>query len=113
MLAADDGKISRTGQRQRSWSRRQPTEPMCQPLLTAVPVTRPDERPRTPPPVPAARQIDHICAPERWAPKEDDGRAERMRLRVRLRPTGGLRLVAAGSCRAVRVAASALGGSQT
>ena len=25
----------------------------------------------------AARQIDHICAPERWAPKEDDGRAER------------------------------------
>jgi hypothetical protein len=35
------------------------------------------------------------------------------RLRVRLRPTGGLRLVAAGSCLAVRVAASALGGSQT
>jgi len=48
---------------------------MRQPLLTAVPVTRPDERPRTPP-GPAARQIDHICAPGRWAPKEDDGRAE-------------------------------------
>jgi hypothetical protein len=43
----------------------------------------------TPAPVPAARQIDHICAPERWAPKEDDGRAERMRLRMRLRPAGG------------------------
>ena len=77
MLAADDGKISRTGQRQRSWSRRQPTGPMGQPLLTAVRVTRPDERPRNPPRVLAARQIGHICAPERWAPKEDDGRAER------------------------------------
>ena len=50
---------------------------MGQPLLTAVRVTRPDERPRTPPRVLAARQIDHICAPERRAPKEDDGRAER------------------------------------
>jgi hypothetical protein len=58
------------------WSRLQPTEPMRQPLLTAVPVTRPDERPRTPR-IAAARQIDHVCAPERWAPKQDDGRAER------------------------------------
>jgi len=32
MLAADDGKISRTGHRQPSLSRLQPTEPMRQPL---------------------------------------------------------------------------------
>ena len=37
--------------------------------------------------------------------------ARARRLRVRLRPTGGSRLVAAGSCRAVHVAASALGGN--
>jgi hypothetical protein len=58
MLAADDRKISRTGHRQRSLSRLQPTEPMSQPLPTAVRVTRPDERPRIPPRVLAARQID-------------------------------------------------------
>jgi hypothetical protein len=80
MLAADDGESPVRA----SSSRRQPTEPMRQPLLTAVPVTRPDKRPRTPPPGPAARQIDHICAPGRWAPKEDDGRAERKPLCARL-----------------------------
>ena len=50
---------------------------MGQPLPAAVRVTRPDEPPRTRPPVLAARQIDHICAPERRASKEDGGRAER------------------------------------
>jgi len=49
MLAADDGKISRTGHRQPSLSRLQPTEPMRQPLPTAVRGTQPDKRPRTPP----------------------------------------------------------------
>jgi hypothetical protein len=44
---------------------------------------------------------------------DQPGPAPERRLRVRLRPTGGSRLVPAGSCRAVRVAASALGGSQT
>jgi hypothetical protein len=87
MLAADDGKISRTRHRQQSLSRLQPTEPMRQPLPTAVRVTRPDERPRTPPWVLAARQIDHICAPERWAHKETDGRAERRILRAADRPS--------------------------
>jgi hypothetical protein len=61
------------------------------------------------------------CLIGRWqaqnATPGDEQRSKRTtpdrRLRVRLRPTGGSRLVAAGSCRAVRVAASALGGSQT
>src|SRR6185437_8738676 len=36
---------------------------------------------------PAARQIDHhTCGPERWAPKEDDGRAERRILCTGRRP---------------------------
>jgi hypothetical protein len=75
MPGADDGESPRTGQRQRNWSRLQPTEPMGQPLLTAVRVTRPDERPRPPPRVLAARPIDHIGAPKRRAPNADDGRA--------------------------------------
>jgi len=78
MLAADDGKISRTGHRQRSLSRLQPTEPMREPLPTAVRGTPAGQAPAHPAPrIPAARQIDHTFAPERWAPKEDDGRAER------------------------------------
>jgi hypothetical protein len=63
MTLAADNKISRTGHRQRSLSRLQPTEPMRQPPPTAVRVTRPDERPRTSPRVLAARQIDRsACA---------------------------------------------------
>jgi len=42
---------------------------MRQPLLTAVRVTGPMSARALPPPVPPARQIDHICAPERWEPK--------------------------------------------
>jgi hypothetical protein len=89
MLAADDGespvRASGSGashafsRPSRRASRSSPPSPLPRPMSA---------RP-TPAPVPAARQIDHICAPERWAPKEDDGRAERMRLRMRLRPAGG------------------------
>ncbi len=68
MPAADNGQSPPTGQQQPSCARLQPTEPIGRPPLTAVRVTRPNERPRTPPRVLAARQIDHICAPERRAP---------------------------------------------
>ena len=44
-----------------------------QPSPSPGPMSARAPRPR----VPAARQIDHICAPERWAPNQDDGRAER------------------------------------
>jgi len=84
MLAADDGEspVQASGSggghafsRPSRWARRY-SQPSASPGRMSARAPRPR--------VLAARQIDHICAPERWAPMEDDGRAER-RLHARWR----------------------------
>jgi hypothetical protein len=83
MLAADDGEppVRATGSgAAHAFSRPSRCASRCsQPSPSPDPMSTRAPRPG----VPAARQIDHICAPERWAPKQDDGRAER-RVRVRV-----------------------------
>jgi hypothetical protein len=83
MLVADDGEPpiqaggSGTGHafsRPSRWASRY-SQPSASPGRTSARAPRPR--------VLAARQIDHICAPERWAPKKDDARAER---RISARP---------------------------
>jgi len=79
MLAADDGESpvrasgSGAGHAFSRPSRCASRYPQPSPSPSPGPMSARAPRPR----VPAARQIDHTCAPERWAPKEDDGRAER------------------------------------
>ena len=85
MLVADDGEpplqaggsgTDHALSRPSRWASRY-SQPSASPGRTSARAPRPR--------VPAARQIDHICAPERWAPKKDDARAER-RLRAFSRP---------------------------